>query len=474
MTLPCSGMPPLTARTETWMEDLLSDPAQAAALIREHGSPVNVLDLSPLRRNVDELVTAAASEGVDLQVFVARKANKALTVVEEALACGAGVDVASPAELEQSLRAGAPGHRVIVTAATKSDALLARAAASGAAVSLDNLDETAALARICAETGAEAEVALRIASADPRIPPTRFGLRPEVWLEHLDELPARLRIGGVHFHLNGYSAAERSVVLAEACRLVDALRAAGHPVHYVDMGGGIPMRYLEDAAQWRTFWEALAAARSDEVTWRGDALGLVDPARDRPSPAVYPFWQEAVRGSWIREVLTAQVEGTTPARLLVERGLELRCEPGRSVLDGCGLTLAEVAFRKESSDGRPLVGLHMNRTQLRSTSADVLLDPRWLRPPSAGEPGPATDAFLVGAYCIEEELILRRRLRLPQGAARGDVVAFVNTAGYLMHILESASHQLPLAATVVRRDGSWVRDGIDAVAPTGPPAPSPR
>ena len=70
--------------------------------------------------------------------------------------------------------------------------------------------------------------------------------------------------------------------------------------------------------------------------------------------------------------------------------------------------------------------------------------------------------FLVGAYCIEAELILRRRLAFPQGVGVGDVIALPNTAGYLMHILESASHQLPLASNLVSGDGGFVRDRIDA------------
>ena len=126
------------------------------------------------------------------------------------------------------------------------------------------------------------------------------------------------------------------------------------------------------------------------------------------------------------------------------------------------MTLASVAFTKTSRDGEPLVGLHMNRTQLRSTSADVLLDPRLVRDPDAETPRPVDDAFLVGAYCIEEELLLRRRFSFPQGVSRTDTVAFVNTGGYLMHILESASHQLPLARNLVHTGESWRLDDIDA------------
>ena len=77
-------------------------------------------------------------------------------------------------------------------------------------------------------------------------------------------------------------------------------------------------------------------------------------------------------------------------------------------------------------------------------------------------PSEAVDGFLVGAYCIEDELILRRRMHFPQGVAAGDIVALINTGGYLMHILESASHQLPLAKNVLWPSGDL--DGIDVAA----------
>jgi diaminopimelate decarboxylase len=55
----------------------------------------------------------------------------------------------------------------------------------------------------------------------------------------------------------------------------------------------------------------------------------------------------------------------------------------------------------------------------------------------------------VGAYCIERELLTWRRLSFPDGVEVGDIVVFPNTAGYLMHLLESSSHQLPLARNLI-------------------------
>ena len=52
----------------------------------------------------------------------------------------------------------------------------------------------------------------------------------------------------------------------------------------------------------------------------------------------------------------------------------------------------------------------------------------------------------------------------PQGIRAGDLLAFPNTAGYLMHFLESRSHQFPLAKNVFIQPDSEtpaVLDDID-------------
>lgn len=144
------------------------------------------------------------------------------------------------------------------------------------------------------------------------------------------------------------------------------------------------------------------------------ASRTAQPAPSSPTPSSAACsardWQEPTRGAWLTEVLSGGV-----AEALRERGLRLYLEPGRSLVDGCGLTLAEVAFTKTRSDGVPVVGLAMNRTRCRTTSDNFLIDPYLVKrtPPSE-----EIEAFLVGAYCIEDELILRRKIRFPRGVAR--------------------------------------------------------
>ncbi|MCT2261989.1 Y4yA family PLP-dependent enzyme [Brachybacterium muris] len=500
----CQGTPPLMARLEPWMHELLADPDTCTELLERYGSPLNVHDFTALARNASELTDVAEDAGVDLRIFVARKANKTLGMVRAAHRAGHGIDVGSERELSQVLEAGMPPQDVVVTAAIKPAPVLRLALESRSMLVLDNLDEVTAARRVAEELvaadahrdpadahrapsdahrgpadGEPFPVALRLApEPSDLIPPTRFGERAAAWLDLIDAggLGEHLRIDGVHFHLHGYDPIARATALGEALELIDALRSRGlaRDGAFVDIGGGVPMSYLDDSEQWDAFWAAHdqqegASHSPVPLTWRGE-----------PLRQVYPYHQTRVRGPWLRTLLEHEITpGTSAAQALRERGVQLRCEPGRSMLDGCGMTLARVIQRTTTSDGIPLVGLEMNRTQCRSTSDDFLLDPILVR--AGGAPSKSFEGFLVGAYCIEAELILRRRLAFPQGVAVGDIVAIPNTAGYLMHILESASHQIPLASNVERVEADGVRengfsasastdlierDGIDQVLPT--------
>ena len=314
----CHGTPRLTARREPWMDDILADPVLCASLLDAWSSPVNLIDVSPLHRNVAELMAAADRHGVDLDVFVARKANKALAIVDACRDHGYGVDVGSENELAQVLDRGVPADRVVLSAAVKPVSLLRRACSSGVCIALDNADEARALAELRPH---RQPVALRMAPDPGVVAPTRFGERPARWLELLDECAfvpgGPVSIEGVHFHLHGYSAADRVAALAEALDFADALRDRGHPVSFVDMGGGIPMSYLDDEEAWGGFWD-------DPLGWRGERI-----AKD----LVYPYHQTPVRGPWLDQILASTVDDETVAAALTRRGLVLmragQGSPGR-------------------------------------------------------------------------------------------------------------------------------------------------
>ena len=286
---------PLTGRLEPWMHQLLRNPQQCTDLIETYDSPVNVLAPHVLSRNAEDLVRAGQANGVDVRVFYARKANKGLSFVDAALAAGHGVDVASERELQQVLSRGAQPDQVILSAAVKPDRLLQLAVNAGVYISVDSVAE---LHRIEAIVGTHpAAPALSRASR-----PTRTCFRPRA-------SASSLRHGNAK-----YSGISPRVLRCTVCictctdtrkRIVAShwrTRSRSwmpprwrHPVSFIDLGGGIPMSYLDAKPEWDNFQEQLKAARAGErvpFTWKGDPLNNT-----------YPFWQEPTREEWLKQLL---------------------------------------------------------------------------------------------------------------------------------------------------------------------------
>jgi len=465
-------MTPLAARLQPWMEKTLQS-EEIHHWLREFGSPLNLIQPEPLTENIAALDRAAEEFDVDFRVFFARKANKCLSLVDAAHEAGAGIDIASLNELQQVLARGVPGEDIICTAAIKDERLLKTCTEHGVTIAIDNRDEWHQLNKQVENTSSPTPIALRLSGFDfdGQRQDSRFGID----LSELDQLLAEcqneavgagIRIVGIHFHLDGYSAPERVFAIRQCLPIVDQLRVMGHPVAFLDMGGGIPMSYLDDESQWDTFWQQLHQAvlkQSEPITFNNHGLGyLAVDGQLYGRRACYPYFQTCVQDQWLRGVLEADCGETSIAAAIGQRKLQLRCEPGRSVLDGCGMTVAKVVFRKQNPAGHWFIGLSMNTTQCRTSSDDFLVDPI-LVPSPDGSPSEPIDGYLVGAYCTESELISLRRFQFPSGVRVGDLVALPNTAGYLMHFRESRSHQFPLAKNVVTRTNDPLRAEVDPI-----------
>ena len=59
----CRGVPALTGRLEPWALELCRDASRLAALVDRHGSPVNLIDPSPMARNAAELAQRREGRG---------------------------------------------------------------------------------------------------------------------------------------------------------------------------------------------------------------------------------------------------------------------------------------------------------------------------------------------------------------------------------------------------------------------------
>jgi len=464
----CAGVVPLRPVVAPWMRHQVQS-GQIAALVGEHGSPLNIQSAAPLAVNLAELVAAAQQRGLSCRPYFARKANKCLSYVEAARDADAGIDAASVAEVEQSLTLGVDPARIICTAGVKTQALVTLCVQYGVLLIIDNDDELMLVSQVAAGMGRQAPIGLRVAGFCHQgdMLHSRFGYAvaqlTKVMATVAEQHPA-LSLQGLQFHLSGYQAAHRASAIAQLLPYLEQLQLQREGRVFLDIGGGIPMRYLEDAAQWPAYLDAHAdalAERRAPITYRNDALGRQKMPTGWSAPDAYPTAHQTTQAAWLGDVLDTRHHGQPIHQLLAALDIQLRCEPGRSALDGCGMTVARVAHRKRDTEKNLVIGLEINRSQFRTGFAEVMFD-AFMIPGDDRHSGEAVDGFLTGTYCTESEFIYRRCFRFPSGVARGDLLVFPNTAGYLMHFLESRSHQFELARNVfVQPDGSIDLDGID-------------
>lgn len=457
----CCGVVPLPGRIADWMRILLQDES-LHPWVDQYGSPLNVVNITPFLTHAAALSRVAAERSVQFRPFFARKANKCLAFVDAAVDARLGLDCASSQEIQQSLSRGASPGDIICTAAVKGADLLKLCVSAGVTIAIDNFQELTAVDSLLREENSTAELALRISgfSHQGEKLHSRFGFD----IDQIDELlsflqerrSSRRSIAGLHFHLDGYCASERVSAIRQSLPLVDSLRRAGESVSFLDIGGGLPVCYLANEADWTHFWqehERAITAKRGEVTYRNDPLGrFVHGDHVLGEPSIYPFYQQPTREAWLAAILDTEIDGTCIARQVKSRGLELRCQPGRSLLDDAGLTVARVEGVKPLWGGDIAVLLAMNSTQCRTSSVDFCVDPVLVEHRGKGrhltQPGHQT-GYLFGAYCTESDLIIKRRLLFPRGIGVGDLVVLPNTAGYFMHFFESRSHQFPLAKNVI-------------------------
>lgn len=451
--------PPLTPIMSEWVSSLIQRPDMLRALIRTKGSPVNILNPDSFVKNYRKFNLQLTAMSLRHQVFFARKANKDSCFIEAARDLGFGVDTASYRELQQSLDLGCPPHQLVVTAAVKNERLLRLAIRNNVLLILDNPDEVRLADSIARSEKRKVRAGLRLQGfkAGGHTLHTRFGFPVDQAGEFiLRNLNASGKYGlafeGLHFHLDGYSITERSAALKTCIELADSLKENGIATRFIDIGGGILINYLKDHGQWECFKTTLQEAirgNHPPITYRNNGLGysMNDHHEITGALATYPFYNTLNGPLYLKNVLEAPFNANiTLAEALNHREIELRLEPGRSLLDQAGITVARVAYRKKDTDGTPLVGLEMNMSQLRSSSADFLLDPVMIC--GTERPSRPIAVNFTGEYCLERDLILQRKILLDHLPDVGDLVVFINTAGYMMHFFESQAHLFDLAANV--------------------------
>lgn len=459
--------PTLTPIIHSWVENFLKNTENIHQLFKKYGSPINILFSEPFLENYQAYRDVLENHGLDHLICFARKANKGTTFVKAARDNDFGVDTASYRELEQCLELGITPDKLVLTAAIKNLNLIELAISNDVLIIVDNQDELDQIEQVAFTLDKIANIGIRIGGFEVNGHKlyTRFGFDVDVVTDIMIARVSpseQLNFKGFHFHLNGYSIDQRAKALTQTIALIDKLKKYSINTDFIDIGGGLLINYLEDENEWNNFQSelklAVQGARSP-LTFQNDGLGyqMIDDELCGQLKT-YPYFNKKNKAEFLNDILSYPTHRGTIGSLLKDRKISLRLEPGRSLLDQSGITISRVVFRKYDSQNNLLIGLDMNRTQLCSSSADFLLDPIVIHQHNT-EYNEPTSGYFVGAYCLEQDVILKRKINLQKIPEIGDIVCFVNTAGYMMHFYETEAHLFQLATNLsIQKNGDIIED----------------
>ncbi len=255
----------------------------------EVGTPVYIYSRATLDRHARVFQQAVKAAG-RTDVAFAVKANPNLAVLRVLSNAGMGADVVSGGELERALAAGMAPHRIVFSGVGKTRSEMAQGLDRAIGqFNLESEEEGIEFSAIAAARGLKADCVLRVnPDVDARThakistgkAENKFGVAigqaPAIYAR-LAALPG-LNLRGVALHIG--SALPTIDPLETAFRrmgvLVADLRAAGHGISHVDLGGGLGVAYRpSDVMPTPEDYGAMVA----RVTRGWDVMLMFEPGR---------------------------------------------------------------------------------------------------------------------------------------------------------------------------------------------------
>jgi diaminopimelate decarboxylase len=374
------------------------------------GTPFYCYSSATLTRHYQ--VFADAFADVDALVCYAMKANSNQAVIKTLAAVGAGADVVSGGELARARAAGIPPGKIMFSGIGKTAAELALAVDEGIlCVNVESEPELELLSSIAAGNGRSARISVRVnpdvdAKTHAKIATGKAENKFGIPISRAREVYARaaklpgVEVTGVDMHIGSQitELAPFDDAFALLSDFVRTLRADGHTIRHVDLGGGLGIPYRED---------------------------------NEPPP--HP------------EAYAAVVKRATR-----DLGCKLIFEPGRLIVGNAGILVTRVLYLKRGeAKSFVIVDAGMNDL-VRPTLYEAHHDIRPVREPAAGARRIVAD--VVGPVCESGDfLALGRDMAEPQA---GDLLA-VMTAGAYGAVQAGTYNTRALVPEVLVREGEW-------------------
>ncbi len=259
---------------QLWAEDVrIADIAAAV------GTPFYVYSSATLLRHYGLFDEALA--GLPHSVCFAMKSLSNLAVLKLLGDAGAGMDVVSGGEYLRARAAGVPGERIVFSGVGKTRAEM-RVALSGGIrqFNVESEPEMEALSAVAAEMGQVAPITIRVnpdvdARTHAKIATGKSENKFGIPIARAREVYARaaalpgLRVVGIDVHIGSQltELAPFEAAYTKVAELTVLLRADGHRIERLDLGGGLGIPY----------------ARSNEAPPLPLEYGDADPPHGRPS-----------------------------------------------------------------------------------------------------------------------------------------------------------------------------------------------
>ncbi|MDR3525751.1 MAG: diaminopimelate decarboxylase [Rhizomicrobium sp.] len=396
---------------------LCAEEVSLAAIAAVVGTPFYCYSSATLERHYRVFAEALPKDSL---VAFSVKANGNLAVLRTLAALGAGADVVSGGEMKKALAAGIPGEKIVFSGVGKTKTEMAAALKSGIyQFNVESEPELLALSDVAGSLGVKASIAFRVnpdvdalthAKISTGHAETKFGVPwgrvPAAYalaatLPNINVCGIDVHIGSQITELSPFAAAFQRVV--ELCK---KLRAAGHAISRIDLGGGLGVPY-----------------RNDNVP--------------PPDPAAYG-------------ALAAEVAKQTGARLIFE--------PGRMIVANAGVLVTRVIYAKEGENRHFLIVDAGMNDLIRPAMYDAYHDIVAVTEPHTNAPWTRYD--VVGPVCETSDIFGSERA-LPVSKA-DDLVAIL-AAGAYGAVMASAYNARPLAPEVLVKGTEWavVRPRMD-------------
>jgi diaminopimelate decarboxylase len=368
------------------------------------GTPFYVYSTATLERHYQ--VFDEALDGMDHFICYAMKANSNMAVLRIMAAMGAGMDVVSGGEYARAIAAGVPGEYIVFSGVGKTREEMSAALTGGIRqFNVESEPEMRVLNEVALSLGKVAPITVRVnpdvdAKTHAKIATgkseNKFGIpiskaravyAEAASMEGLEVVGIDVHIGSQLTDLQPYEDAFNKVA-----ELTETLRADGHNIRRLDLGGGLGIPY----------------ERSNDAP---------------PLPMEY--------GEVIR-------------RTVGHLGCEIEIEPGRLIAGNAGLLVTSVIYRKEG-EGRDflIVDAAMNdliRPAMYEAYHDII---PVIEPEVGVEPTPHD---IVGPVCETGDTFAKERNMPPMAA--GDLMAF-RSAGAYGAVMASEYNSRPLIPEVL-------------------------